>query len=87
MDTQQPQSPNGHSSKALYTVIEKPGDRSFWLRIGWANENRDGSFTLKLDALPMNGKLQMRDYTPREKREDDKRGEDATADRVDQLPF
>ena len=48
------------------TIIEKPGDRAFWLRIGWAFLNRDGSYSLNLDALPVNGKLQMRDWQPRD---------------------
>lgn len=52
--------------KAVYTILEKPGDRSFWLRIGWAWVNRDGSFNVKLDALPVNGSLQIRDYAARE---------------------
>lgn len=57
----------GRTMKAVYTIVEKPGDKSFWLRIGWANVNRDGSFNLTLDALPTNGKLHVRDYTPRER--------------------
>ncbi len=55
--------------KALYTVIEKPGDKSFWLRIGAAFPNRDGSWSLRLDALPVNGQLQMRDMPARDERE------------------
>lgn len=52
--------------KAVYTIIEKPGDKSIWIRIGWAHVNRDGSYNLTLDALPVNGKLQVRDWVPRE---------------------
>ncbi len=45
----------------VYTVVEKPGtDRSFWVRIGACFTNRDGSFSVVLDALPTNGKLQIR---------------------------
>jgi hypothetical protein len=58
------------TSKAVYTIIEKPGDKPFWLRIGWAHVNRDGSYNIHLDATPINGKLQVRDYTPREQRDD-----------------
>jgi hypothetical protein len=43
--------------KAVYTIIDKPGDKSFWLRVGSAFLNRDGSWNLKLDALPVNGQL------------------------------
>jgi hypothetical protein len=61
MDTQ--------NRKAVYTVIERlDGEtkRSFWVRIGAAFTNRDGSYTVKLDALPVNGMLQVRDWTTRE---------------------
>jgi len=50
----------------VYTIIEKPGfDKSFWVRIGRAFVNRDGSFNLNLDALPVNGKLHLREEVPR----------------------
>ena len=35
--------------------------KTFWTRIGVAFENKDGSMTLLLDALPLSGKLQVRD--------------------------
>ena len=56
-------------SRAVYTIVEKPGREPFWLRIGWCNTNRDGSFNINLDALPVNGKMQVRDWIPREERE------------------
>lgn len=52
--------------KAVYTIVDKGGSKSVWVRIGWANENQDGSFNLHLDALPVNGKLQVRDWESRE---------------------
>jgi hypothetical protein len=57
------------TKKAVYTVIDRidaEGKRSFWVRIGAAFVNRDGSFTVKLDALPVNGSLQIRDWPSRE---------------------
>ncbi len=49
-----------------YTIVEKPGDqKDFWLNIGVASDNRDGSLSVKLDALPMNGLLHIREYEPR----------------------
>jgi len=39
----------------------KEGEKSFWTRVGVAYVNRDGSLTLKLDALPVSGTLQVRD--------------------------
>mgnify|MGYP007070994041 CR=1 FL=1 len=48
--------------RSVYTVIERDGgQRSIWVRVGAAWNNRDGSTTLRLDALPVNGVLQIRD--------------------------
>ncbi len=61
MDTQ--------NRKAVFTVIERndgESKRSFWVRIGAAFLNRDGSYTIRLDALPVNGTLQLREWTTRE---------------------
>jgi len=52
----------------VYTIIERPGmERSFWVRIGRAFVNRDGSYNLMLDALPTNGKLHLRQEEPRQR--------------------
>jgi hypothetical protein len=47
-------------------VVPKPEGKDVWLRVGSAFENRDGSVTVLLDAVPMGGKLQIRDYQPRD---------------------
>lgn len=53
--------------KAVYTVVERGGDKSIWVRIGWVHgTNHDGSYNITLDALPVNGKLQVRDWESRE---------------------
>ncbi|MBP9111682.1 MAG: hypothetical protein KBF88_02690 [Polyangiaceae bacterium] len=52
--------------KTVYTVVERGEGKSFWNRIGTGFVNRDGSINLKLDALPTNGTLQIRDWEPRE---------------------
>lgn len=63
------------SMKAVFTVIEKGQGKSFWVRIGTGFTNRDGSMNLHLDALPVNGKLQVRDWEPdRERRSNDAPG-------------
>lgn len=50
----------------VYTIIDKPGtDRSFWWRIGTAWINRDQSINIQLDALPVNGKLHVREGVER----------------------
>jgi len=67
------------TGKAVYTVVDKGAGKSIWVRIGWAFQNRDGSYNLKLDALPVNGTLQMRDWTPRDEWEARPRREEAAA--------
>ena len=55
--------------KIAYTVVERNnGGRKFWVRVGAAFVNRDGSLSVRLDAMPVNGELQIRDYQPRESR-------------------
>jgi len=47
----------------VYAVVErKDGQKSFWIKIGAAFANRDGSTTLLLDAFPIGtNKLQIRE--------------------------
>lgn len=49
-----------------FTVREsrREGGKPYWIRIGTMFANRDGSFTLYLDAQPLDGKVVMRE--PRE---------------------
>jgi hypothetical protein len=66
--------------RAVYVITERAtpeGSKSFWTKVGAAFENRDGSLTLKLDALPLSGTLQVRD--------DDKDRE--RRDRASHAPF
>lgn len=46
--------------KEVFVMNEKD-DRTFFTKVGVAFPNKDGSTNLYLDALPLNGKLQMRD--------------------------
>lgn len=56
--------------KLAYTIVERNKDgRKFWVRVGAAFVNRDGSLSVKLDAMPVNGQLHIRDYQPSESRE------------------
>ena len=55
--------------KEVFTIVESgQGDqqKKRWLRIGTAFTNQDGSFNVILDALPLNGKLNIRDPKPRD---------------------
>jgi hypothetical protein len=50
----------------IFTVVEKPNrQKGIWLEIGVAADNRDGSIGGKLDCLPINGTIQIREYEPR----------------------
>jgi hypothetical protein len=60
-----PQDANARSHKAVYTVVEGKDDKSYWRQLGVAFVNRDGSINVLLDALPVNGRLQIRDAEPR----------------------
>jgi hypothetical protein len=52
------------SMKAVFTVVDRGQGKSFWIRIGTGFANRDGSLNLRLDAIPVNGTLQVRDWEP-----------------------
>lgn len=66
----------GENSKRLdcYTVTEGKGEREFWTRIGSAFENRDGSITCRLDAVPVNGKVVIREPNNRDRDHGDREG-------------
>jgi len=50
----------------VYTIIDRPGaEKSFWARVGSAWINRDQSINIQLDALPVNGKLHVREPSER----------------------
>lgn len=57
---------NNKRMQAVYAVVPKPEGKDVWLRVGSAFPNRDGSVTVLLDAIPTNGRLQIRDYQPRD---------------------
>lgn len=54
--------------KVVYTIVDR-GQKSYWVRVGVGFENADGSLNLKLDAVPTNGTLQVREWEPREDRD------------------
>jgi hypothetical protein len=51
--------------KIVYVISERSG-RKFWNRIGVAFINSDGSMNVKLEAIPVSGEMQVRDYVPRD---------------------
>lgn len=46
-----------------------PTKKTLWVRMGTAFVNKDNSINLYLNGLPVNGKLQVRDFDEREERE------------------
>lgn len=56
--------------KEVWTTCPRgEGKKEFWLRCGTAFENRDGSWSIVLDALPINGRLIVRDEKQHERDE------------------
>jgi hypothetical protein len=56
---------DANKMKIVYVISER-GTRKFWNRIGVAFVNSDGSLNIKLEAIPVSGEMQVRDYLPRE---------------------
>jgi hypothetical protein len=57
--------------KTVYTVVNRGEGKSYWTRVGVGFVNQDGSWNLKLDAIPTNGTLQVREWEQFDKREGD----------------
>ena len=57
--------------KAVYCIAERGKGRRLWLRVGTAFPNRDGSLTIRLDAMPFSDQLQVRDPFVSASRESD----------------
>jgi hypothetical protein len=48
--------------RVVYAIIEKPHlKKAVWMKLGIAHVNQDQSINVYLDALPMGGKLQIRE--------------------------
>jgi hypothetical protein len=51
--------------KIAYCISERNG-KSYFTRIGIAFVNSYCSLNVKLEAMPINGEIHIRDYVPRE---------------------
>ena len=53
-----------HRSTMLKVLspVEGRNGKTFWIRVGSAFTNRDGSINVYLDAYPTSGKLQLRPF-------------------------
>jgi len=47
------------TARQVFAIAQRNG-KSYWIRIGAAFINQDGSETVLLDALPVTGRLQIR---------------------------
>ena len=56
---------NPSKMKIVYVISER-NSKSYWNRVGVAFVNNDGSINVKLDAVPVSGELQIRDYVAKE---------------------
>ena len=63
-----------------FNVVQK-GEKSYWNRIGTAYRNKDGSYNIYMDALPRDGKVQIREIKDEDRRSD--RG--ALAEKIERL--
>jgi len=66
MQTEKERRVNSSNRKKVLCPIQNKSGKTYWMRIGAAFENRDGSWNVHLDALPQNGKLQIRDLDERD---------------------
>lgn len=56
-----------NGKKNVFALTERDG-RTFWSKVGAAFTNKDGSINVNLDALPVSGRLQIReDEEPRDR--------------------
>jgi len=46
--------------------VENGDRKSIWIRVGLAFENKDGNLNVKLNCLPVNGTLHIRDRSDRD---------------------
>jgi hypothetical protein len=73
---------NTKTMKAVFTVVERSPGKSFWTRIGVGFVNKDGSLNLRLDAIPINGTIQVRDWEPAERFSGEAQGAQGDGPRV-----
>lgn len=62
--------PFNKNMKTVYTVVDRGQGKSIWVRVGTGFTNRDGSLNLRLDAIPVNGMLQVREWDSGDRRSD-----------------
>lgn len=74
--------------KKVLCPLEGKNGKTFWMKIGSAWINNDGSTNVYLDAYPSNGKLQIRDLDEQDLKPRSSRGDADDGGRDhDAVPF
>ena len=66
--TQEKENTRSTKKHTIYVINTSESGKSYWNRAGVAFENKDGSFTFKLDVFPQT-KFQLREEKPATKAE------------------
>ena len=74
------------SKMKIAYVITQRKDKNFWNRVGVAFVNNDGSINVKLEAVPVSGEIQIRDYHPRDELASTS-GRGNSRDQVEEEPY
>lgn len=80
---------NSRRLKVLCPMENEKSGKTYWMRIGSAFPNADGSTNILLDALPVNRKLHVRELDERDRapRQEASGGGGNAAAEADALPF
>lgn len=63
--------PHAAPTHAIWHIRDREGKKAFWTEIGVGFTNRDGSVTLKLNLVPLDGgMIQVRAIEPRDRERD-----------------
>jgi hypothetical protein len=54
--------------KVLTPVVNEKTNKTYWMKLGVGFTNNDSSINVHLDALPINGKIQLRDWDEEDRR-------------------
>ncbi len=74
---------DGNKRKRVVCPVEGKDGKTYWVRMGRAFINKDSSINLYLDCLPVNGRLQVRDWDDGPERSRTER----QPERQDEMPF
>ena len=53
-------------TKEVFSIIKREGKENYWLKVGIAFVNKDGSLNVLLNAFPLNAELHIRDAKPQD---------------------